>query len=179
MDRCARRLPGKHMAGARITARLSPSATQHTKGGDSTEAVAAFFHIHNCPAPTPEGSRKGRIAVPHGPHGTAIRQGLQGRGMKAKGACLAQAQEKVSLRPAIPMAATGGEPPTAQHATGGCGALETTVRAQRTAGAASSTTGQGCLGMFKKAEMPQGGLREVQTVSHRAALAFGEIAHAN
>lgn len=43
------------MAGARITARLSPSATQHTKGGDSTEAVAAFFHIHNCPAPTPEG----------------------------------------------------------------------------------------------------------------------------
>ena len=156
------------MAGARITARLSPRATQHTKGGDSTEAVAAFFHIHNCPAPTPEGSRKGRIAVPHGPYGTAIRQGLQGRGMKAKGACLAQAQEKVSLRPAIPMAATGG-----------CGALETTVRAQRTAGAASSTTGQGCLGMFKKAEMPQGGLREVQTVSHRAALAFGEIAHAN
>lgn len=172
-------MPGKHLAGARITARLSPRATQHTKGGDSTEAVAAFFHIHNCPAPTPEGCRKGRIAVPHGPYGTAIRQGLQGRGMKAKGACLAQAQEKVSLRPAIPMAATGGEPPTAQHATGGCGALETTVRAQRTAGAASSTTGQGCLGMFKKAEMPQGGLREVQTVSHRAALAFGEIAHAN
>ena len=93
------------MAGARITARLFPSATQHTKGGDSTEAVAAFFHIHNCPAPTPEGCRKGRIAVPHGPYGTAIRQGLQGRGMKAKGACLAQAQEKVSLRPAIPMAA--------------------------------------------------------------------------
>lgn len=78
-------MPGNRMAGARITARLSPRATQHTKGGDSTEAVAAFFHIHNCPAPTPEGSRKGRIAVPHGPYGTAIRQGLQGHGMKAKG----------------------------------------------------------------------------------------------